>query len=168
MMKISLTLVLAGLVFGSIGTSRAEAQEGFRPLRVEAQGIYRLGPAAGAEFAFPTGAGSSLGLGLGASYGVRDAWNIVSAGANFYPFSELATGPFVSIEGAYGFDVPAVQGDSGTDWRASLLVGYRVIAFGLLTGSVAAGVNYDIVQNGPSGAVAGFNPAVVLSLGFAK
>ena len=128
--------------------------------------VYHFGPAVAGDFAFVTGPSSSIELILGGSYGVRDAWNNVAMGINFYPFSEQGKGIFVDLGGAYGFDVSSVQGNSGTDWRASMLIGYRVI-FDFFTGSIAARLNEDVVQNDPLCAVAGISPAVSLSVGLA-
>jgi len=162
------------LWYAVFALSAAAAFAEDRPLRLEGVGTFHYNGSAQAEYAFVLGS-SALALDGGVSYGTRDWWNSLSAGTSWYPLSPGAEGPFVQVQETYGFGVQAVQNDSGRDWKTAATLGYRWVAFGWLTGSFAAGVNYDALIVAPSGrpsdfnspAQKGFNPAVTISLGMA-
>jgi hypothetical protein len=154
-------------VFCLLSICQAQTPDSLRQIRMEAAAIYHLNGSLSAEYAFAVGRASSIGMDVGASYGVRDAWNSLSLGTRYYPFSVRGVGPFARLEGAYGFDEPWIQGDAGTDIRASLLAGYRAIVFGCFTGTIGAGANYDHIRNAPAGTTHGLNPAVEITLGIA-
>jgi hypothetical protein len=159
-------VILATLVLIFIGSSWA--QGGILPMRIEVAPVYHVNfESIGGEYAFALGSGSSLGLHVGAGYGIRDAYNCLSLGARYYPFSPEAVGPFLNIVGEYGFNEPSIQGNSGTLIRPSISLGYRAIAFRLLTGSIAAGAAYNIEQNLPEGIPEGLDLALTLTLGLA-
>jgi hypothetical protein len=162
-----LTVIIIAAAFALISIGSARAQDGLLPLRVEGEAVYHVSMCGGGEYAFRLDSGSSLGLDLGASYGIRDAYNSVSLGACYYPFSPRAVGPYAKFTGTYGFDQPSIQGDSGTLFRPSIILGYRAIVFRLFTGSVAAGGAYDLGQNIPEAIPQGLDLAVTITLGLA-
>jgi hypothetical protein len=141
-------------------------------LRFEGVGNYHYNGSAQVEYAFRVD-GSSLAWDGGASYGIRDWWNSLSVGATWYPWSAQADGFFTQAQETYGFGLSGIQGDTARDWKTTVTLGYRWMAFGWLTGSVAAGANYDAMVVSPAGGPKdfnaggpkGLNPAVVISLG---
>ena len=163
-----LAVTLWGAIIGS-----AAADPG-QPLRLEGVGTYHYNGSAQAEDAFRAGQGA-FAVDGSVSYGVRDWWNSVSAGATWYPWSARADGFFAQAQETYGFGVSGIQGDSAKDWKTAMTFGYRWMAFGWLTGSVAAGANYDATVAAPAGGPrdfnaggpTGFNPAVIITLGIA-
>ena len=60
-----------------------------------------------------------------------------------------------------------IQGDSGTLFRPSVILGYRAIVFRLFTGSVAAGAAYNFGLNVPEAIPRGLDLAVMITLGLA-
>jgi hypothetical protein len=164
------SLIVAGILIASASAATADD---LRPLRMEVVGAFHYGGGAQAEWAFPL-ADSAVALDFGASYGIRDWWNSVSAGTTYY-WGRRADGPFVQLQEVYGYGVVSVQGDDGVDWKTVLAAGYRWMVLDWLTASVSAGVNYDSLIVAPrggsgdfnAGAQKGFNPAVSISVGVA-
>jgi hypothetical protein len=145
----------------------AAAEQHMRSLRVEGAFIFHMNNSLVGEYVVPVDKASSAGFDLGASYGVRDALNSVSAGVTYYPFRSDGTGLFANLSAIYGFAQAPVQGQDGVDFRTSLMAGYREIVLDVVTGSIAISGNYDQLSGNPGAFVQGLNWGFSVSLGLA-
>lgn len=119
-MKI-MTMVLSLLGFVAV---QAQDLEGLKPLRFEVVNIYHMNGSAIVEWCFPLANIGSLGINLGGSYGMRDAFNSLSTGVIYYPFNSRGVGFLAELESFYGFDLPSIQESTASDTRISVLAGY--------------------------------------------